>query len=527
MFYILTCGSTASIWLSRALSLHPEIVCFHGVKTLAAAPICDRTEPLARQFVRDLGHLYWAAQGERIFGAIHGFAAVQILPEIAAVQGAFAAMIRHPVTRLNSLFHRQCQVVGTAGLPAEDIYRPFRENERDPAESTSDNPASPSWLALRVREFEELCKNALTEDTFILGQMDRHDVFQYEKIVVDPEYFHACFQRLAEGCRRFVAVSTTRRGAVRLECTQDYLDRVFKIGLVNPKASGARSPDEIFASWPNSFKDIFRRNLAQQGGKDAIQRYAGFGYQLPEDMQLAAALRSRPQAARPSSPMPGEPSTAFPPLDLQRAPGRFTPALTAVPSQDQAAKEITAAPAAASERLSQMLAIMDRERAAHAEQLRRLQEIRDAERDVVGARMRDMQDNVNAEREAFTARIEELRHTLEAEREAFTGRIEELQRTLGAERGSFTGRIKELQHTLEAERDAFIARINELQDTLETERNTFSARLNEPLEAMAAERRAFHARIKELQDILDAERIAFRARIQELEIHATRGMAGS
>src|SRR5262249_17982950 len=98
MFYILTCGSTASIWLARALSRHPEVVCFHGVRTLAAAPVTDRTEPLARQFVRDLDHLYWACQGEQIFGAIHGFAAVQITPEIMAAEGAFAAMMRHPIT---------------------------------------------------------------------------------------------------------------------------------------------------------------------------------------------------------------------------------------------------------------------------------------------------------------------------------------------------------------------------------------------------------------------------------------------
>src|SRR6266508_4875330 len=122
MFYILTCGSTGSVWLSRVLSHHPELVCFHGVKILAAAPRIDPSEPLARQFVRELSHLYKLSQGEQVFGAIHGFAAVEIAPEIAAIEGAFAAMIRHPITRLNSLFHRVSETIGTIGLPDDDIY---------------------------------------------------------------------------------------------------------------------------------------------------------------------------------------------------------------------------------------------------------------------------------------------------------------------------------------------------------------------------------------------------------------------
>jgi len=74
MFYILTCGSTASVWLARVLNQHPEIVCFHGVKMLAPrASTIDPSESLARQFVRELTHLYHLAHGQQIFGAIHGF----------------------------------------------------------------------------------------------------------------------------------------------------------------------------------------------------------------------------------------------------------------------------------------------------------------------------------------------------------------------------------------------------------------------------------------------------------------------
>jgi hypothetical protein len=106
MFYILTCGSTGSVWVARALSRHPDIVCFHGIKTLPHAPGNDPSTSQARQFVGELAHLYRMCHGDKVFGSIHGFAVNEILPEIAGAEGAFAAMIRHPITRLDSLFHR-------------------------------------------------------------------------------------------------------------------------------------------------------------------------------------------------------------------------------------------------------------------------------------------------------------------------------------------------------------------------------------------------------------------------------------
>src|SRR5262245_30696537 len=117
MFYILTCGSTASVWLSRVLSHHPEIVCFHGVKTVEAPAKHDPSMPPARQFVRELEQFYRMSQGRQVFGSVHGLAATEIAPEIAAVHGAFAAMIRHPVTRVNSLFHRAASAIGAIDLP--------------------------------------------------------------------------------------------------------------------------------------------------------------------------------------------------------------------------------------------------------------------------------------------------------------------------------------------------------------------------------------------------------------------------
>src|SRR5262245_24280948 len=500
MFYILTCGSTASMWLSRVLCYHPEVVCFHGVKTIPATAKPDPSEPLARQFVRELGRLYWLSKGEKVFGAIHGFGHAEIAPEIAAIDGALAAMIRHPITRLNSLFHREVANIGANDLPFDDVYRPLRENERQLVDITSDEPNPASPFGAYVRQFHELCRNTLTEDTFILERMDVQDIFRHEKIVTDPAYFRTCFERLAQGCRHAMAASTTRRGAVRLECDQDYVDRVFQMGHVNRKASSDWSVEEILAKWPELFKVIFRRELERQGGKDAVERYAGFGYRLPEEVNARRVRRSgaHPAHAAPSSPAMQQTVAARARVERERD------ALSAVPADapSQGRPGPTGTPLAprSSTRVRQMLAIIETERAAHA----KLQDTLAAERTAFGARITELLDTLAAERAAFGARITELLDTLAAERAAFGARITELLDTLAAERPTFGARIAELEDTLAAERAAFGARITELQDTLAAERPAFGGRIAKLEDTLAAERDAFTARIKELEGALSS-----------------------
>jgi hypothetical protein len=281
MFYILTCGSTASRWLSRALSQHPEIVCFHGIKVIAADSRRDISEPLARAFVRELAHLYLLSEGECVFGGIHGFGAAEIAPEIAAIEGAFVAMIRHPITRLNSLFHREVQNIGQLDLPTEDIYRTFRAT-KILSEAETDRVASSSPdLEVYIDRFRGLCKSVFHEDEFILGSMSEIDIFRYEHITSDPEYFRACFERLAIGCRHAMAVNPAKRGSIRLDCTTAYLDQVFAIEPFNQKNSGPSSSDEIFENWPDIFRKIFAEQLHRISGTAATDRYQRFGYTLP------------------------------------------------------------------------------------------------------------------------------------------------------------------------------------------------------------------------------------------------------
>jgi hypothetical protein len=438
MFYILTCGSTGSVWVARALSRHPDIVCFHGIKTLPLAPGNDPSTPQARHFVRELAHLYRMSHGDKVFGAIHGFAVTEIVPEIAAVGGAFTAMIRHPITRLDSLFHREAHHMGP--LRPDDIYRSFGENQRCLEDIPSDQPAAQPALSDYARKFEELCNSVMTEDTFILERMERRDVFQFERIVRDREYFRACFERLAEGCRHAIANSDATRldpswegfpSAVRLECTQGYLEAVFTMGEANKKRSGKRSVEDIFAIWPNLFKAIFVQHLERQGGRDAVERYAEYGYKLPGGAHPSSVTGSRASFADPdqSRYMMQGLAVPNPAAALTRDGSSSGPEADVLPESLAEAATLGSASG-----LRPLLAIIDTERAAHA------------------ARMNELQDTLAAERDAFVARIRELERTVDSERAAYGGQIADLRVTFDAEREAAVARIRELEATLKPER---------------------------------------------------------------------------
>jgi hypothetical protein len=499
MFYILTSGSTASVWLSRVLTQHPDIVCFHGVKRLSL-DADNPSEPAARRFVHELNNLYSLSQGEQLFGSTHGFAATEIAPEIAAVEGSFTATIRHPITRLNSLFHRMAEVIATVDLPVEDIYRPFRENERELGDIGERKAELKPLLADYAYQFDVLCNNVLQEDTFILNEMDRQDVFEYEKLIADPEYFRACFERIAEGCRHFMAISTTRRGAARLECSQSYLDRVFAMGIVNKKTFGHDSPEDVFAKWPERFKASFRQHVQRQGGKDAVDRYASFGYRLPDSAKSSHSSASI--ATTELKPY------ARPVTEAEEA------ARTQIRSELEGAGIV---PADTANRLKQMLAVIDAERADFGIRTAQMQSILAAERVASGARISHLQDTIDAERAAYGAHIKQLQERLEAERDAYGSHIKRSQELLATERNAFGARIEQLQERLEAERDGYGIQIKRLQEVLAAERGAFGARISQLQDTLTSERDAYSTRITELQDVLAAERDVFSSRTMELQ----------
>jgi hypothetical protein len=506
MFYILTCGSTASVWLSRVLSHHPEIVCFHGLKAIPTDPYGGSGPHSAEEFVKALCQLHDNAQNEIVFGAIHGFSAAEIVPEIVAINGTLMAMIRHPVTRLNSLFQRVIEGYCADQRMADGAL----QTAQDGVGLTGEE-----WPQFSgdSKIFYNLCNNVIDGDIFIIDTMDRDDVFQFERIVAEREYFRQCFETLAESCRRSIKFHKRRpgsQGSVALDCGDQYLDSVFSRDRINRKNRGSEFVEEIFARWPDRFKATFIAQLrGGSGGRDAVERYAEWGYQLPKDVGFAVSRRS---AESPSTSEAGTRCAAAPPAYRSYWPSgsdlKTSPVVAGRPEDDGRVP-----PA----HVRQLLSIIESERATYADTLLASRNELTAERVAFKARISELEKVAGAEHAASAARIAELDSVLNAERAAFGSRIDELETVLGAERAAFGDRIDELETVLGAERAAFGSRIDELETVLGAERAAFGDRIDELETVLRGERAASIARITELEQVRGAERTAYIARIMELQ----------
>ncbi len=86
-----------------------------------------------------------------------------------------------------------------------------------------------------------------------------------EEITTSPEYFEKLF--------RFVLDN-------KIKATSSYLDDVFATKAINMHAK-KMTINEIYESWPDSFKFIFQNVIEMHGGMEAVGLYNDMGYELP------------------------------------------------------------------------------------------------------------------------------------------------------------------------------------------------------------------------------------------------------
>src|SRR5262249_20369080 len=148
--------------------------------------------------------------------------------------------------------------------------------------------------------------------------------------------------------------------------------------------------------------------LERQGGKETVDRYAEFGYRLPDDVRHSVSGSRPPSRSSPSSPGVG---VGAPIARATFERDESLPPETSSHHPDETKGE-PASKRDSTDSLKQMLAVIDAERTAHAQHYRELQERQRAERDACVARVEDLQSTLAAERAAFAARTEELQGIL-------------------------------------------------------------------------------------------------------------------
>lgn len=103
MFYISSRGHSATGWLAKVLSQHPDIVCFHGTRSFPPY-VSGINDMLPENYIEGLVECEKNLRSHKQFGSCHGFYGVSAKPYVEKYNGLFMGIIRNPVKRVNSIF---------------------------------------------------------------------------------------------------------------------------------------------------------------------------------------------------------------------------------------------------------------------------------------------------------------------------------------------------------------------------------------------------------------------------------------
>ena len=103
MFYISSRGHSGTGWLGKVLSCHPNIICFHGTRSLP--PYSSGINDISvNDFIDGLLQMEKNTRGHKMFGACHGYYGTSAKSYVEEHGGLFMGILRDPVLRVNSIF---------------------------------------------------------------------------------------------------------------------------------------------------------------------------------------------------------------------------------------------------------------------------------------------------------------------------------------------------------------------------------------------------------------------------------------
>lgn len=282
MFYISSFGGSGSTRLARVLSLHPDVVCFHGARSMPPTAPGIYPDLTAEEYTEAL-HLCWGAcRHVKMFGATHGFSGLQMQEPVKRRSGACTALVRHPVTRLHSLYSSYAAQVKDIKI-GDDVYGPL-SNELHLY--TEFNGALEQFsLESFSREFYVLARDSIKDDMIVMRALDDDLIFRFEAITQDRDYFKKCFENLVTPFKNSLPAikqAVPEIFEVSPEATPSYLDAVFKAGRLNKHARNEWTVSQVFDAWPDFFKYLFAMAIKTNGGIAVLNMYARAGYDLPE-----------------------------------------------------------------------------------------------------------------------------------------------------------------------------------------------------------------------------------------------------
>jgi hypothetical protein len=278
-FFVTSYGRTATVWLTRALNLHPDVVCNHGPSLYQFSARQGKqheeegflqVQKTAGVFyglsLREILHLISANGEKKCVGNVHAYTAWNLYNKRKAEAEAppirTINLLRHPITRIDS-FWRRFQYEHTLNSPSSQWIE--KEAMKEPRYQQ---------VLEELRRHHDVMVEGFDERAFFHAVMqmstDAGDLsievphIVSERLVADIDYFAYVFDLLTG---RSVSISSK------------YLRGVSDLGKQNAERGGGRSAIEVFEEWQPWQRTLFL--LILRDHTVLREAYPCFGYDFP------------------------------------------------------------------------------------------------------------------------------------------------------------------------------------------------------------------------------------------------------
>ena len=329
MFYISAIGHSASLWLSTALTTHPDIVCWHGNRSIPPydSGINDLSE---EEFVKGLlaCEQGWK-MGVKKFGSCHGFHGSRLLKYVKKYDGLFFAIVRNPINKIHSYNSQYLELPPGAKnstnyrFDIQQFYKDhgnkINEHFKNVLEKKKKQRSQRKYLIEKLKDIglysalkkthnyfhaQKINKIPEIKDQLKLNKVEnisvkkinnkfgidfiaKHlisDFLNCNEIVVnlDQEIFNEigakdfiCMEKMTKSSNYFN--KAVFKKIMKYNAEKKYLKQVYKVKKSNKHTYKPDSTFEIYNSWPKEYKNYF----SQLHEKSSVKKlYRDMDYNL-------------------------------------------------------------------------------------------------------------------------------------------------------------------------------------------------------------------------------------------------------
>lgn len=295
-FLVTSYGRTATYWLASFLDRHPDIICSHGPLAVTDSQFMA---PQRQQVIR--AHNNWdnfnnttveqffdeiEKRGEaKIYGNVHGYTLRGLISRYTKEKIRrkiwVSNLIRHPVTRVESLKNEWCQEISYSPRMRQFLSEYWQTNLKW-CQEISYNPElhqslSKSWqtdLETVQRELRDVDFDASDNWIFVVAlywaighdvnelQMDCVDHIQMERLTSDAELLLHLTNEITQGT---------------LDIKHSLIDEMINSDRYNATSNSKMFPMSVFDSWEQWKRALFGLAMDQY---EAREIYDPVGYDM-------------------------------------------------------------------------------------------------------------------------------------------------------------------------------------------------------------------------------------------------------